>query len=203
MVAKKHHGKPDKIFVSSQRWTYTPIHLYYAAPSWIAWRTNSRLDGHKVEGCVTLQCFEWGLQANIVHNHCCVNFCSNNKRNESGENLPFFNFPLNDLLRSKWIAASRQDEGPDLEVRVASWLVSCQIHVQLAIDFPFHLQSMTGPHDRGVLSFFFLAIETRVRPSCIGHLARKRLCFIFTLPYTRLYILARSQGVTQTNWFVV
>ena len=33
--------------------------LYHAAPSWIAWRTKSRLDGHKVQRCVTLQCFEW------------------------------------------------------------------------------------------------------------------------------------------------
>ena len=30
------------------------IHLYHVAPSWIAWSTKSRLDGHKVCGCVTL-----------------------------------------------------------------------------------------------------------------------------------------------------
>ena len=27
-----------------------------------------------------------------------------------GENLSIFNFPSNDLLRSKWIAATRRDE---------------------------------------------------------------------------------------------
>ena len=28
----------------------------------------------------------------MAHDHCCVNFCSNDKRNKSGENLSFFNF---------------------------------------------------------------------------------------------------------------
>ena len=60
------------------------------------------------------------LHASMAHDHCCVNFCSNNQRNERGENLSFFNFPSNDLLGSKWIAAIRRDEGPDFEVRVAS-----------------------------------------------------------------------------------
>ena len=45
--------------------------------------------------CVTSQCFEWRLQASMAHDHCCVNFCSNDKRNKSGENLSFFNFPSN------------------------------------------------------------------------------------------------------------
>ena len=58
-------------------------------------------------------------------------------KNKSGENLSFFNISSNDLLRSRWIAAIRRDEGPDFEVRVASWPVSCQMHVLLAIDFPF------------------------------------------------------------------
>ena len=41
-------------------------------------------------------------------------------KNKSGENLSFFNISSNDLLRSKWIAAIRRDEGPDFEIRVAS-----------------------------------------------------------------------------------
>ena len=41
-------------------------------------------------------------------------------KNKSGENLSFFNISSNDLLRSRWIAAIRRDEGPDFEVRVAS-----------------------------------------------------------------------------------
>ena len=45
--------------------------------------------------CVTSQCFEWRLQASMAHDHCCVNFCSNDKRNKSDENLSFFNFPSN------------------------------------------------------------------------------------------------------------
>ena len=56
----------------------------------------------------------------MAHDHCDVNFCSNDKQNKSGKNLSFFKFPSNDLLRSKWIAATRRDEGPDFELRVAS-----------------------------------------------------------------------------------
>ena len=41
-------------------------------------------------------------------------------KNKSGENLSFFNISSNDLLRSRWIAAIRRDEGPDFEVIVAS-----------------------------------------------------------------------------------
>ena len=41
-------------------------------------------------------------------------------KNKSGENLSFFNISSNDLLRSRWIAAIRRDEGPDFAVRVAS-----------------------------------------------------------------------------------
>ena len=41
-------------------------------------------------------------------------------KNKSGENLSFFNISSNDLLRSRWIAAIRRDEGPDFEIRVAS-----------------------------------------------------------------------------------
>ena len=50
----------------------------------------------------------------------CVKFCSNDKWDKSGENLSLFNFPSTDLLKSKWIAAIRRDEGPDIKVRVAS-----------------------------------------------------------------------------------
>ena len=64
--------------------------------------------------------------------HCCVNFCSNDKRKKSGENLSFFNFPPNDLLRSKWIGAIRRGK---------SRSVSCQIYVLLAIDFSFRLKT--------------------------------------------------------------
>ena len=46
--------------------------------------------------------------------HCCVNFCSNDKRKKSGENLSFFNFPPNDLLRSKWIGATRRGKSRDV-----------------------------------------------------------------------------------------
>ena len=56
----------------------------------------------------------------MAHDHSYVNFFSNDKRNKSGENLYFFNFPSIDLLRSKWIAATRRDEGLDFEIRVAS-----------------------------------------------------------------------------------
>ena len=57
-----------------------------------------RLYGHKAWSCVTIQCFEWRLQASMAHDHCCVNFCSNDKRNKSAENLSSFNFPSNDLI---------------------------------------------------------------------------------------------------------
>ena len=50
----------------------------------------------------------------------CVKFCSNDKCDKSGENLSLFNFPSIDFLKSKWIAAIRRDEGPDIKVRVVS-----------------------------------------------------------------------------------
>ena len=52
-----------------------------------------------------------------MQDHYCVNFRSNDERSKSGENLSFFNFSSNDLLRSKWIVATRHDEGPDFEIR--------------------------------------------------------------------------------------
>ena len=51
-----------------------------------------------------------------MQDHYCVNFRSNDERSKSGENLSFFNFSSNDLLRSKWIVATRHDEGPDFEI---------------------------------------------------------------------------------------
>ena len=90
------------------------MHLDHAVLSWIAYAPNR---GWTVQ-CLEwrLQCLEWRLQASIAHDHCCVNFCSNDKLNKNSENLSFFNFPLNDLLRSKWIAATRRDEGPNFDV---------------------------------------------------------------------------------------
>ena len=56
------------------------------------------------------------MSEDYKQDHCCVKFGSNDKRSKIGVNLSFFNFPSNDLLRSKWTAATRQDEGPDFEV---------------------------------------------------------------------------------------
>ena len=76
-------------------------HFSHAAPSWILWPTKLRLDGHKLHRCITLQCFEWRLQASMAHDHCCINLCSYDKQNDSGENLSFFNFPSNDFIEIK------------------------------------------------------------------------------------------------------
>ena len=57
--------------------------------------SNRGWTGIRYRFCVTSRCFEWRLQASMAHDHCCVNFCSNDKRNKSGENLSFFNFPSN------------------------------------------------------------------------------------------------------------
>ena len=48
--------------------------------------------------------------------HCCVNFCSNDKRNKSGENLSFFNFPIISI-EIEMDCRYMQDEWPDFEVR--------------------------------------------------------------------------------------
>ena len=56
----------------------------------------------------------------MAHDHCCVNYCTNDKRNESGQNLSFFNFPKNSSQRSKWIAAIKGDEGMLFQVSVES-----------------------------------------------------------------------------------
>ena len=74
---------------------------------------NRGWTGKRYRFCVTLECFEWRLQASMAHDHCCVNFCSNDKGNKSDENLFFFNFLLHHLLR---LAVTRQDEGPDFKV---------------------------------------------------------------------------------------
>ena len=55
---------------------------------------------------------------NMANDHCSVNCCTNDKRNESGKDLSFFNFPSNETQRSQWIAAIKRDEGPHFEVSV-------------------------------------------------------------------------------------
>ena len=44
----------------------------------------------------------------MANDHC----CTNDKRNESGKDLSFFNFPSNKSQRSQWIASIKGDEGP-------------------------------------------------------------------------------------------
>ena len=44
----------------------------------------------------------------MANDHC----CTNDKRNESGKDLSFFNFPSNMSQRSQWIASVKGDEGP-------------------------------------------------------------------------------------------
>ena len=56
--------------------------------------------------------FECGYHTNMANDHYSVNCCTNDKSNESGKDLPFFNFPLNEIQRSQWIAAIKRDEGP-------------------------------------------------------------------------------------------
>lgn len=63
----------------------------------------------------------------MAHDHCCVNYCTNDKRNESGQNLSFFNFPKNSSQRSKWIAAIKRDEGTLFQIKKGSTLV-CSAH---------------------------------------------------------------------------
>ena len=58
--------------------------------------------------------------ANMANDHCCVNFCTNDKRNESGKDLSFFNFPSNKTQRLQWIAAIKRDEGPLFKVSTTS-----------------------------------------------------------------------------------
>ena len=41
----------------------------------------------------------------------CVNFCNNDKRNKSGDNLSFFKFPSNDLLRSNGLPLQGKMKG--------------------------------------------------------------------------------------------
>ena len=56
----------------------------------------------------------------MANDHCCVNSCTNDKRNESGKNLSFFNFPSNKTQRSQWITAIKRDEGPLFQVSATS-----------------------------------------------------------------------------------
>ena len=62
--------------------------------------------------------FEWRYHTNMANDHCSVNCCTNDKRNESGKDLSFFNFPSNETQRSQWIAAIKRDEGPHFQVSV-------------------------------------------------------------------------------------
>ena len=67
----------------------------------------------------TVVCFIEYLSLLLVL-RCCINYCNNDKRNESGKKLSFFNFPSNFSQRSQWIAAIKRDEGPLFEVSVPS-----------------------------------------------------------------------------------
>lgn len=75
----------------------------------------------------------------MAHDHCCVNYCTNDKRNESGQNLSFFNFPKNSSQRSKWIAAIKRDEGTLFQIKKGSTLV-CSAHFKPSDMF----KTMTG-----------------------------------------------------------
>ena len=58
------------------------------------------------------------LSEDYKQDHYCVNFCGKDKRSKSGENLSFFNFPSNDLLRSNGLPL--QGKMKDRISRVAS-----------------------------------------------------------------------------------
>ena len=64
--------------------------------------------------------FEGRNHANVANDHCCVNCCTNDKRNKSGKDLSLFNFPSNKTQRSQWIATIKRDEGPLFQVSVTS-----------------------------------------------------------------------------------
>lgn len=66
-----------------------------------------------------MKCTEWRYTHIMAHDYCCINYCNNDKRNDSGKNLSFFNFPLNPSQRSQWIAALKRYEGPLSEVSVS------------------------------------------------------------------------------------
>ena len=92
---------------------------YHDPPSWIACCTKARLDGHVIISRVVLQGFWVEKSRKMANDHCCVNSCTN-KRNESGKNLSFFNFPSNKMQRSQWITAIKRDEGPLFQVSATS-----------------------------------------------------------------------------------
>ena len=68
-----------------------------------------------LKGCI-YKGFEWRYRTNMANDHCSVNCCTNDKRNGSGKDLSFFNFPSNETQRSQWIAAIKRDEGPNFQV---------------------------------------------------------------------------------------
>ena len=77
------------------------IHLYHEAPSWIAWRTKSRLDGYKEKVCVTYSVLSEDFkQAWLTIIAALISAVTTNEK-KSDENLSYFNFPSNDSLRPK------------------------------------------------------------------------------------------------------
>ena len=97
---------------SSFDWQYTFIS-----------RRHLRLRGAPNQGWTGIRynfVLHYSVLGDYKQDHCCVNFWSNDKRNKSGENLSFFNFPSNYLFRSKWIAAIGNMKG-----RISTWPVSC------------------------------------------------------------------------------
>ncbi|CAH3194883.1 unnamed protein product [Porites evermanni] len=75
----------------------------------------------------------------MANDHCSVNCCTNDKRNESGKDLSFFNFPSNKTQGSQWIAAIKRDEGPHFEIKKGCTLV-CSAHFKPSDMF----KSITG-----------------------------------------------------------
>ena len=118
----------------------------------------------------------------MAHDHCCINYCNNDKQNESGKNLSFFNFPSNSSQRSQWIAAIKRDEGPLFEVSVPSsragvtcrrlftfhFRLSCLAHVLLMKHgrntYPEKLQSIIR-----INQSFYIRYFAAFGPSCQTH----------------------------------
>ena len=51
------------------------------------------------------------VHSNMAHDHCCILLCKNDKSNENGSNLSFFNFPTDEKRKGQWVVFIKRDEG--------------------------------------------------------------------------------------------
>lgn len=125
--------------------------------------------------------------------HCCVNLCTNDKRNENGKDKYFFNFPSKKEKKKEWIIAIKRDPGPLFKIKKNSTLV-CSDHFKPG-DIEYTLTGRVRLKQGAVPSIFKWTKEHEGRPDNSLQKFKKQKIEVESLPSAAGDITEMEQGI--------